>query len=248
MSTTKTKDAPTLSRWVLGCAVVITVLIAIAAFILSFAALTDLARMSGIPAHLAWLWPLIVDGLIVAGTIATVAMSAHERRARAYPWAVLAGSALVSVSANAAHAVVNPAASAVPAVIAAAVASAAPIALLVVTHLTVVLTKRTTPKKPAQRSSKAQAPMSVAPSAPPAQLPADAPVTLHALPTPAAGLITPSQDVVDLDTAALAEWVAAQESDGTRVTGTQVGELLGLSAASGRRRLAQVRELLEESA
>jgi ACR3 family arsenite efflux pump ArsB len=49
------------------------VFIAVGAFWLSFTALADLARSSGIAATQAWAWPLIVDGIIVVGTVAVVA-------------------------------------------------------------------------------------------------------------------------------------------------------------------------------
>lgn len=53
------------ARWVVGTAIGGTVLIAVGAFWLSFTALTDLAVRAGIPAGQAWVWPLIVDGIIV---------------------------------------------------------------------------------------------------------------------------------------------------------------------------------------
>src|SRR3954469_2781506 len=49
-------------------AVLITVGIGAASFVLSFAALRDLASRAGIPGQLAWLWPMIVDGTILQAT------------------------------------------------------------------------------------------------------------------------------------------------------------------------------------
>ncbi|WP_218682998.1 DUF2637 domain-containing protein, partial [Microbacterium sp. BF1] len=66
-----------------------TVFIAAGAFWLSFTALTDLARRSGIDAGQAWAWPLIVDGIIVVATVAVVAL-ANQRRPTWYPWTLLA--------------------------------------------------------------------------------------------------------------------------------------------------------------
>src|SRR5699024_963588 len=97
----------------------------------------------------AWIWPLLVDGLIVVSTIAVVALDG--RRGAWYPWALLICGALVSVAANALHAVVATDAS-VPAMLAATVAAVPPLVLLASTHLTVVLTRSTTtpPDGPAQ--------------------------------------------------------------------------------------------------
>ena len=74
------------------------------AFWLSFTSLADLAARSGIGAGQAWAWPLIVDGIIVVATVAVVALAGQ--RSAWYPWALLVGGALVSVTANAIHAVV----------------------------------------------------------------------------------------------------------------------------------------------
>lgn len=127
--------------WAVVTAAIGTVLIGIGAFWLSFMALADLAARSGIAPGQAWIWPLLVDGLIVVSTIAVVAL---DGRAGAwYPWALLICGALVSVAANALHAIVAADAS-VPAILAATVAAVPPLVLLASTHLTVVLTRSTT--------------------------------------------------------------------------------------------------------
>lgn len=123
-----------------------TVLIAAGAFWLSFTALADLARRSGVDVGQAWAWPVIVDGLIV---VATVALAGQ--RAAWYPWALLAGGALISVTANALHAVVAADAD-VPGVLAACVAAVPPLVLLASTHLTVVLV-RSRPVEPAEEAA-----------------------------------------------------------------------------------------------
>lgn len=120
-------------------AIVGTVFIAAGAFWLSFTALADLARRSGIEAGQAWAWPLIVDGIIVVATVAVVAL-AGQRRPTWYPWTLLAAGATVSVTANAIHAVLA-ADSDVPSVLAASVAAVPPLVLLAITHLTVILTR-----------------------------------------------------------------------------------------------------------
>lgn len=124
------------SRLAVSTAVVGTVLIATAAFWLSFTALRDLAHRSGVSAGQAWAWPLIVDGLIVVATVAVVALDG--RQAWWYPWLLLAAGAAVSVAANALHATVAADAD-IPRVLAACVAAVPPLVLLASTHLTVVL-------------------------------------------------------------------------------------------------------------
>ena len=117
-----------------------TVFIAAGAFWLSFTALADLARRSGIDAGQAWAWPLIVDGIIVVATVAAVALAGQL--SAWYPWTLLAAGALVSVTANAIHAAISADAD-VPAVLAASVAAVPPLVLLASTHLTVVLIRST---------------------------------------------------------------------------------------------------------
>lgn len=118
-----------------------TVLIALGAFWLSFTALADLARRSGIDQGQAWAWPLIVDGIIVVATVSAVTLAGQ--RSAWYPWVLLAAGAIVSVTANALHAVVAADAD-VPGVLAASVAAVPPLVLLAITHLMVILTRPVT--------------------------------------------------------------------------------------------------------
>ncbi len=111
-------------RWAVVAAASGTVLIGGGAFWLSFVALADLAVRSGITRNQAWIWPLLVDGLIVVATVAVVALDGH--RAAWYPWVPLIAGALMSVSANAAHALVAADAS-VPGLLAAIVAAVPPL-------------------------------------------------------------------------------------------------------------------------
>ncbi|WP_166355027.1 DUF2637 domain-containing protein [Phytoactinopolyspora limicola] len=134
--------AHTVERWVVATAVGGTILIALGAFWLSFATLTDLAVRSGIDASRAWTWPLIVDGIIVVATISVVALTPFGPRATRYPWMLLFAGATVSVTGNALHALVARHATA-PGVLAAAVSAVPPLVLLAITHLTVELTRRT---------------------------------------------------------------------------------------------------------
>lgn len=133
--------SPNGHRWAVRTAVCGTVFIAVGAFWLSFTSLADLAHRSGIGAGQAWAWPLIVDGIIVVATVAVVALAGN--RAAWYPWALLVGGAVVSVTANAIHAVIAADAD-VPSILAGAVAAVPPIVLLAITHLTVILARANT--------------------------------------------------------------------------------------------------------
>jgi len=106
-----------------------TAAICMAAFWLSYEALTDLAGRSGVTTP--WLWPLIVDGLIVVATVAVVA------RVGSYAWLLLLAGAAISVAGNVLHASLPD--GALPVWLCAAVAAVPPIALVAVTHLAVIL-------------------------------------------------------------------------------------------------------------
>lgn len=124
------------SRPAVGSSVAGTVLITALAFWLSFTALSDLARRSGVDPGQAWAWPLIVDGLILVATVAVLALDG--RAGVWYPWALLMAGTAVSVTANALHATVAADAD-VPGLLAGCVAAVPPLVELASTHLTVVL-------------------------------------------------------------------------------------------------------------
>lgn len=78
------------SRFVVVLAVTGTILLALGAFWLSFTTLRDLAVLSGVPAEQAWIWPLIVDGVILEATISVVALRNSAPAARRFAWLLLA--------------------------------------------------------------------------------------------------------------------------------------------------------------
>lgn len=219
------------SRWAVGVAIALTVMIAAVAFMLSFASLLDLAVRAGIPGHLAWGWPVIVDGMIVGATVSLVAMSGHEPAARRYPWTVLAIGAVVSVSGNVAHAVWGTTTREVPVLIAAAVSAFAPIALLIFTHLTITVTRKAAPRpaRPVPSPAPAPEPLPVTTAEEP-ETPPDTAAR------PALHLAASPDPVSDLDS-----WYRAREAAGTETTGADVAKFLGVSPATGRRRLAALR-------
>ncbi len=131
-------------RWAAMTAVAGTVFIAAGAFWPLVAAAGRSGRSPGTGAGRR-AWPLIVDGIIVVATVAVVALAGH--RSAWYPWALLVGGALVSVTANAIHAVVAADADVLPWMLAASVAAVPPVVLLAITHLTVILTCTTGPDR-----------------------------------------------------------------------------------------------------
>jgi hypothetical protein len=137
-------------------AVLITVIIAIASFVLSFSSLWNLAARSAWPTQLAWLWPVIVDGTIVLATMAIVTLAGYrdQRGSRRYFWAVLCTAAVVSVTGNVVHALIPGTAPLVP-WLSALIACVPPIALLATTH-TLAILWRLHPANPADPAAQMQ--------------------------------------------------------------------------------------------
>ena len=59
-------------------AVVLTVGIATVSFVLSFTSLQELAAMSAWPGWKSWLWPVILDGLIILATLGIVSLAPYR--------------------------------------------------------------------------------------------------------------------------------------------------------------------------
>ncbi|WP_245998346.1 DUF2637 domain-containing protein [Nocardia pseudobrasiliensis] len=111
-------------------AIVTIVGVGAAAFVLSFAALRDLAVLAHIPAGWARLFPVIIDGTIIQATVSALALAnSPERRFFTF---VLAAGAVVSIIGNCVHAAV--AGHQLPWWAAALVAAVAPVSLLIDTH------------------------------------------------------------------------------------------------------------------
>jgi hypothetical protein len=178
-----TRGIGEVAGWVAVAAVAGTVLIGLGAFWLSFTALTDLAVRAGISSGQAWVWPVIVDGLLVVSTISVVSLAPHGRRATVYPWTLLLAGAAVSVTGNAVHATVA-ADSTVSQWLAASIASVPPLVLLAITHLTVELTSRT-----ARRPSRPESASVTTPAGLPPPSPAPAPTPAMRRPMPPAPVV-----------------------------------------------------------
>lgn len=134
------KRATPVPRWVVVVSVIGTVLIAGGAFYLS-ATNQAQAALIAFPPERAWVWPLAVDGMIVVGNVAVVALRPHGRRAVAFPWLLLIAGSLVSVLTNS-YSSIAAAESSASAVVAGLIAAVPPLVLLAMTHLTVELARR----------------------------------------------------------------------------------------------------------
>jgi len=77
--------------------------LAVAGFAMSYDALHSLAVEQGVPAALAWLWPLVVDGFIVIASLSVVRAVADGQRA-SYPWLLVLAFSGISVAFNVVHA------------------------------------------------------------------------------------------------------------------------------------------------
>ena len=237
--------------WVGRTSVVGTGLLALGGFTLSFAALRDLAVRVGMPADLGWIWPLLIDGMIVEATLAVVALAQRGSRAVWYAWFLLAAGAVVSVGSNSVHAMLTGHGWA-----GAAAASVPPVVLLATTHLTVLLMAAPEASAaPAQVPAVTEAPAALLPPAAPDVEPAptvedtvEPPATVEHAPADE----EPEAEVASQDDAeavepvvteeGLGQWVAQQEESGVTVTGSMVADVLGVSASTGRRRLAALRK------
>ncbi|WP_251153770.1 DUF2637 domain-containing protein [Cellulosimicrobium sp. Marseille-Q4280] len=251
-SSTRTRSAQPVARTALTGALIGTAAIAAGAFWLSFYALADLAGRAGVPQQQVWVWPLIVDGVIIVATVAVFALRGHARALSAYPWALLIGGVVVSVAANAVHAVLTE--TEVPDVVAIAVATVPPIALVASTHLSALLLDRTSPaagaltfpwprRRPAQHAQPAQA---SAPALTEVPEPAPAATTKARTRKPAtarpAGERTTSASMQDMRA-----WYDEQLAAGVKPTGAAFAARFGTSEATGRRRLAELREDLVDA-
>jgi Protein of unknown function (DUF2637) len=113
-------------RWTYRVSAAGVLLLAAAAFTLSYDALHQLALHSRVRPGLAWMWPVVIDGTIVVALLTVLAAKRAAART-AYPWALAGLFSLASVAFNIAHAPDRP--------VAQLVFAMAPVALVLTTHL-----------------------------------------------------------------------------------------------------------------
>jgi hypothetical protein len=113
-------------RWTYRTSAAGVIVLAAAAFTLSYDALHQLALDSRVRPALAWLWPVVIDGTIVVALLTVLAAKRAATKA-AYPWALAGLFSAASVAFNIAHAPDRP--------VAQLVFAMAPVALVLTTHL-----------------------------------------------------------------------------------------------------------------
>jgi hypothetical protein len=119
-------------RWVQPTSATGVLGIGAAAFLLSYDALHSLALASGVHPGLARIWPGVLDGFIVVATL-TVVAAKRASRPTWYPWALVVLFSAASVAFNILHAVDQTLAAA--GWVAALVFAMPPVALVLATHL-----------------------------------------------------------------------------------------------------------------
>jgi hypothetical protein len=113
-------------RWTYWISAAGVVVLAAAAFTLSYDALHQLALDSRVRPGLAWMWPVVIDGTIVVALL-TVLAAKRAAASTGYPWALAGLFSAASVAFNVAHAPDRP--------VAQLVFAMAPVALVLTTHL-----------------------------------------------------------------------------------------------------------------
>jgi hypothetical protein len=189
--------------------------LAVAGFAMSYDALHSLALTQGVPAPLAWMWPLIVDGFIVVASLSVVRAVATSRRAR-YPWLLVLTFSTISIAFNVVHAT--------PTVVARFVAAIPPTALVLSFELLMRQLRQQlgTDAAPNPRGTDLQLAAGSAPAAP---------RLTHAL-----ARTTGPQSMLDKARHIRQD----QERHGTRLTGKTLADLLGTSDGYARRLLREI--------
>ena len=101
--TAKATEPRQTKDWLIGWSGFFVAVVIVGAFVVSFAVLRDLAERFGIPAGVAWIWPVIVDGTIAAATAVLYASRHLRLRERVLPSLTLALFVVVSLVGNVAH-------------------------------------------------------------------------------------------------------------------------------------------------
>jgi hypothetical protein len=128
-------------RWTYRVSAVGVLVLAAAAFTLSYDALHQLALDSHVRPGLAWMWPVVIDGTIVVALLTVLAAKRAATRT-GYPWTLAGLFSAASVAFNIAHAPDRP--------VARLVFAMAPVALVLTTHLLMQQASwRPTPDRPA---------------------------------------------------------------------------------------------------
>jgi hypothetical protein len=186
-------------------------------FAMSYDALHSLALTQGVPAALAWVWPLVVDGFIVVASLSVVRAVSDNRRAY-YPWLLVLTFSTISVAFNVVHAA--------PTVVARFVAAIPPTALVLSFELLMRQLRQQLGTQPAQSRG----------SIDPQQLTASVALALPQLNTQQLARAGGQPSMLDKARHIHAD----QERHGTKLTGKALAALLGISDGYARRLLRAI--------
>jgi Protein of unknown function (DUF2637) len=201
-------------RWIYRTSAAGVLVLAAAAFTLSYDALHQLALDSQVRPGLAWMWPVVIDGTIVVALL-TVLAAKRAAASTGYPWALAGGFSAASVAFNVAHAPDRP--------VAQLVFAMAPVALVLTTHLLMQQgTWRRTPDRPAAHQAGPEPAPPHTPSEPPAPEP---PPAGRGVPADARGRVRAAYQ--------------AQLAAGQTPTGAGLARAAGVSERYGQRLLAE---------
>jgi hypothetical protein len=233
-----------IGRWTYRVSAAGVLLLAAAAFTLSYDALHQLALDSRVRPGLAWMWPVVIDGTIVVALL-TVLAAKRAAASISYPWTLAGLFSLASVAFNIAHAPDRP--------VAQLVFAMAPVALVLTTHL-LMQQASWRHQRPAIAS---QVPSPAAPYGRPPTAPDTAAVAGHQTamgrPQPDMGaamaghepaMLVPRGEAAgqEPDPEAKARRIYEQhEAAGTRLSGAALARYAGISERHGRRLLAEFR-------
>jgi len=202
-------------RWTYRISAVGVLLLAAAAFTLSYDALHQLALDSHVRPGLAWMWPVVIDGTIVVALL-TVLAAKRAAASTGYPWTLAGLFSAASVAFNIAHAPDRP--------VARLVFAMAPVALVLTTHL-LMQQASWRPPTPDHQAAHQPGPKPVHPHPP-----ADHPV--HKLEPPDRGAHTGAR-------ARVRAAYQAQLAAGQIPTGAGLARAAGVSERYGQRLLAE---------
>lgn len=120
--------------------------VATGAFVLSFAALRQVAAAANVSPRLAWIWPVLIDAGVIVNVAAALVLRARGQCAT-YPWISMGVGVALSVIGNAIHATgTADGAIHLPAIVAMICAAVPPLVLMQATHLgALVLVQRRSP-------------------------------------------------------------------------------------------------------
>ncbi|MEU3044035.1 DUF2637 domain-containing protein [Streptomyces diastaticus] len=189
-------------------AVTLVVLVVVSIFVISFDSLSELAEYGNISATVAWLWPVAVDGTILAATVVYFVAGKRDPDLKTFTMGTLISFAIVSILGNVAHGLLADAGAEVAWFIRGAlivfINLVPPVGLLLTVHIlaSLMTTRGQMPKSDEAVDAVAEVPTE-----------ASQPVPIIATPAPAAIADASQPEPVVTELAELAELTEAPDHD-----------------------------------